>query len=185
MINTNTNISTNTQSLTLPFSQNWEVTKGQTLQWRQPKRFRREYQLHSQDHTWGTMLFDENHFITRATAITAEKEWNFKYTRFSLPKVTVQKKNDLVAQAIIETNWGWCGTLILADGRRYTWKSTDHTENEFRFLTSNEFPVMYFRPRVRLFKIEAEVEIDPTVLHNPHLPLLTMLGWFLVLLRLC
>lgn len=185
MINTNTKILTDTQPLSLTFSRNWETTKGQTLQWKQLKRFRSEYQLHSQDHVWGTLSFNDNQFIPRATATTAEKEWAFKYTRYTLPKVTVQKKNDLVAQAIIETNWGWYGTLIFADGHRYVWKSTDHAEKEFCFLTREHHPLLFFKPRTGLFKLEAEVEIDPAILHNPNLPLLTMLGWFLVLLRRC
>jgi hypothetical protein len=189
MINTNTDILSKKHPLSLPFSRNWEITKGKMLLWKQPKRLRSEYQLHSQDHLWGSLNYENAHYIHRAIAKTAEEEWIFKYTRFSLPKVTVQMKNDLVAQAIIETNWGWRGTLIFNDGPRYTWQSTDHaqigSDNEFCFLTPEGHPVVFFRPRTGLFKLEAEVEIDPAVLHNPRIPLLTMLGWFLVLLRLC
>jgi len=184
MINNTTDILNYTQPLSLPFSQNWEFTKGQTLQWKQPKRFHNEYKLHSQDHLWGTLIFDENQFISRATAKSAEQEWGFKYTRFTLPKVTVQKRNDLIAQAIIETNWGWYGTLIFADGPRYLWKSTDYAENEFCFLTSENHPLVFFKPHKGFLKFEAEVEIDPVVLPNPNLPLLTLLGWFLILLRM-
>jgi hypothetical protein len=185
MINTNIDILTDTQPQSLPLSRNWEITKGQTLHWKQPKRLQSEYQLHSQDHIWGKLKYDENHFIRLATAKTAEKAWVFKYTRFTLPKVTIQKKNDLVAQATIETNWGWQGTLIFPEGHRYTWKSTGYAEQEFCFLTHDDHPVVYFKPRTGLFKLEAEVEIDPSVLHHPNTPLLSMLGWFLVLLRLC
>jgi hypothetical protein len=185
MINTNTNTLSNTHPLSLPFSQNWEITKGETLQWKQPKRFHSEYKLYLEDHLWGTLLLDENHLIPRATAKTANQEWGFKYTRFSLPKITVQKKHDLVAQAIIETNWGWSGTLILADGHRYLWKPTDYAENEFCFLTVEKHPLVFFKPRRGFLKLEADVDIDPVVLHNPHLPLLVILGWFMILLRFC
>jgi hypothetical protein len=184
MINTITDILTNTQSLPLTLSHNWEIIKGQTLHWKQPKRLQGEYLLQSQDHTWGILQCDENHFIRRANVKTAAEEWRFKYTRFSLPKVTIQIKNNLVAQAIIETNWGWRGTLILADNLRYTWKTTGYTEDEFCFLTKDNHPVLFIRPRTGLLKLEAEVEIDPAILHNPHLPLLATLSWFLVLLRM-
>jgi len=180
----NTNILSNTAPLSLPFSRNWEATKGQTLQWKQQKRLRSEYQLHSQDHLWGTLQFEKNQFLPRATAQTANQEWGFKYTRFSLPKVTVQKKNDLVAQAIIETNWGWRGTMILAEGPRYTWKSIEYAEKEFCFLSPDNHPMVFIQPYTSFLKLEAEVEIDPAVLHHPHLPLMVMVGWFLVLLRL-
>lgn len=133
----------------------------------------------------GTLKYDDNHFIHRATAKTAEKEWVFKYTRLSLPKVTIQKGNSLVAQAIIDANWGGQGTVIFPCDRRYTWKSTGYTENEFCFLTPDHHPIVFFRPYTGLLKIEAEVEIDPAASHHPNTPLLSMLGWFLVLLRLC
>ena len=116
MNDTNTEIWTCIQTRSLPLSRNWESTKGQFLHWKQPKRFQKKFQLHAQEYIWGTLTFENNQFIPRAAAKTADQEWAFKYTRFSLPKVTIQKKNELVAQAIIETNWGWHGSLVFDDG---------------------------------------------------------------------
>jgi hypothetical protein len=185
MSNLNTETLSNIQTLPFPISQTWESTKEKSLRWKQPKRLQRAYQLHSQDQIWGQLKFDNNQFISRARAIAADQEWNFKYTRFSLPKVTIQLKGDLVAQAVIETNWGWHGSLNFEEGHKYIWKSTDYAEKEFCFLTTKEHPVVFFTPKIGFLKIEADVEISSTFLHHPHLPLLTMLGWFLILLRLC
>ena len=183
MIKTNTELLTNIQTLSLPLSRNWESAKGQILLWKQPKRLHKEYHLRSQDYIWGTLHYDKNYIISRATAKTADKEWKFKYTRFPLPEVSVKKEKDLVAKATIETNWGWHGRLIFTNGPRYTWKSNDVDEKEFSFLSPQDHPVVFIKPRIGFFKVE--VEVDVTSLHSPHLPLLSMLGWFLVLLRLC
>jgi hypothetical protein len=185
MIKTNTDILTNFHTSSLPLSRNWESIRGQILQWKQPNRLHKKYHLHSQDHILGTLLYDKNYFIPRATATTADKEWKFKYTRFSLPEVSIKKENDLVAKATIETNWGWHGTLIFTDGIRYTWKSNDVDEREFSFFSPKDHPVVFIKPHIGFFKVEAEVELDVAISHSPHKPLLTMLGWFLVLLRLC
>lgn len=180
MLNTIADRLTNPNS----FSQSWERTEGQILRWTQPKRLRSDYLLRSNGQVLGTLQYENNHFIRRAAAKTAEGEWRFKYTRFSLPKVTISNQDNLLAEAILETNWGWYGKLDLPGNYRYVWKSTGSSENEFYFLTPEDHPVVYFRPRFGFFKLESEVEIESAVLHNPHLPLLTMLGWFLVLLRM-
>lgn len=184
MLNTIADRLTNTNPFSQALSQSGERTEGQILRWTQPKRLQSDYLLRSNDQVLGTLQYENNHFIRRAAAKTAEGEWRFKYTRFSLPKVTISNNDNLLAEAILETNWGWYGNLDLPDGCQYLWKPTEPSENEFCFLTPEDHPVVYFRPRFGFFKLESEVEIDPAVLHNPQLPLLTMLGWFLVLLRL-
>jgi hypothetical protein len=154
------------------------------MQWTQPKRLKNDFLLRSQDQIWGTLQYDDNSFIHQALARTAQEDWRFKYTRYTLPKVTIQKKNDIIAQAILETNWGWRGTLILPNHKRYSWTSTDDSDTEYQFVKSDGQALVIFRPRFGFLKLEAEVEIDPAFQRNPHLPLLTMVGWYLVLLRL-
>jgi hypothetical protein len=183
MINTQTNILGTLCQIHPALSRNWEETKGQNLYWRQPKRLRNEFVFGSQNQTWGTLQYQEDHYIRRATAKTADRQWNFKYTRFSLPKVTITQHHNLIAQTILETNWGWRGTLILPNEGRYTWELIDETEKGFRFLTDDGYPLISFHPRFGFLKLEAQVDIAPSVSHHPHLPLLTMLGWFLILIR--
>jgi hypothetical protein len=183
MHNTIPDVITNTLPFSLALSHGHEKTKMQTLYWQQPKRLKEEYYLRSQDQVLGSLYSQNNYFLRRAVAKTSEQKWVFKYLRLSLPKVIVHHKNKQVAQAIIETNWGWSGTVIFEDQYQVTWKPTHHTDGEFCFLLPENHPVVFFRTRPGFFKIEAEVEIDPAVLHNLHLPLLVMLGWFFVLLR--
>jgi len=161
-----------------------ERSQGYVLHWTQPKRLQTDYVLRSKDHIFGTLKYEENHFIRRAVATTAEVEWRFKYTRFSLPKVTIQQKNDLLAETIMETNWGSSGHLLFAGDCHYGWKSTNDAETEYHFFTPEGRSLVFFRPRFGFLKFEAETEIDPVALQNPHIPLLLMLGWFLLLIRL-
>jgi hypothetical protein len=163
---------------------NWEIARGQTLRWVQTKVLGSDYQLYSQKHVLGSLRYIETRFLRQGIAKTTEGEWHFKYTRFSLPKVTIQRKNDLVAQAVMETNWGWYGTLIFPDNVRFLWKPKDEAENEYCFLNLSGHELVSFYPRYSFLKLEAEVEIHPTALQNPRIPLLTVIGWFLVLLRM-
>jgi hypothetical protein len=183
MTNTTADITHNFHPFSQLLSRNWEKTMGKTLHWKQPKRFQSKYLLRSQDHNWGTLHYEGNHFVRRAIAKTSDCEWRFKYIRFSLPKITILKENEFFAQASLETNWGWQSDLILGNDQHFYWKPTYHTENEFCFLNHENLPVMFLRSRYGFFKLEADVEIDPSFSHNSYLPLLTMLGWFLMLLR--
>ena len=163
----------------------WEIPQGQNLRWRQPKRLQRNYLFGFGDRVLGALEFEENYYLQRATAKTAAGEWRFKYTRYSLPKVTIQKKDNLLAETILETNWGWRGNLKFPGGYRYTWVPANFRENEYTFISAENFPVVRFWPRTRILKFESEVEINPAIYHDPHIQLLTMLGWFLILMRFC
>jgi hypothetical protein len=161
-----------------------EKTKGQTLSWRQPQRFKRNYLLKSKDKIVGSLIFNGNNFIRRGIAGTEDGELRFKYSRFSLPKVTISTKGNLLAEIILEANWGWHGSLDLPGGYQYKWKPSDEYQKQYHFSDKDDYPIVIIKPRLGFFKFESEVEIDPSGIKNPHIVLLTMLGWFLVLLRL-
>jgi hypothetical protein len=160
------------------------LTKGQTLYWRQPKRFKSAYLLQSQDQVIGSMRFEGNNFIRRGISGTEAGELRFKFSRFSLPKVTISSQEGLFAEVILEVNWGWYGSLDLPGGHQYIWKPSEIYKNQYHFTDTDDYPIVTINPRPGFLKIESEVNIDPAGFENPHLTLLTMLGWFLVLLRM-
>ena len=161
-----------------------EKTKGQTLSWRQTKRFKSNYLLKSQERVVGSLSFEGNNFIRRGIAGTDVGELRFKYSRFSLPKVTISTKESLLAEVILEANWGWYGSLDIPGGYQYKWKPSETTKNQYHFTDLDDYPIVTIKPRLGFFKFESEVAIDPASFGNPHISLLTMLSWFLVLLRL-
>jgi hypothetical protein len=165
-------------------SRGLEDNKGQTLSWKQPQRFKNNYLLISQDQVVGCLNFEGNNFIRRGIAGTEIGELRFKYSRFSLPKVLISTKESLLAEVILEANWGWYGSLDLPGGYQYNWKPSDTYKNQYFFTDKEDYPIVTFRPRLGFFKFESDVVINPTGYENPHLWLLTMLGWFLVLLRI-
>lgn len=166
------------------FERSLENTKGKTLFWRQPHRLKNNYLLNSLDQVLGTLSFGGNNFIRRGIAETQEGKLKFKYSRFSLPKVTISTETNLLAEIILEANWGWYGSLDLPGGYQYKWKPSDAYKKQYHFSDKDDYPIVTIKPRLGFFKFESEVEIDPSGIKNPHIVLLTMLGWFLVLLRL-
>jgi hypothetical protein len=160
-----------------------EKTKRQTLSWRQPKRFKRNYLLKSEDKVVGSLIYNGNNFIRRGIAGTEDGELSFKYSRFSLPKVTISTKGNLLAEVILEANWGWHGSLDLPGGYQHKWKPSELFRNQYHFTSSDNYPIVTIKSRFGFFKFESEVDINPAGINNPHLSLLSTLGWFLVLIR--
>jgi hypothetical protein len=184
MINPLDGVRTKSQQKILNLESDWSITKGQTLQLIQPIRFRYDFLLKSEKKILGRLQYKAGNSIRIADVTIAQTEWKYKFLPLSLPNVTIYKNENLFAHAVLETNWGWQGSLIISEKYFYRWRSIDHTDKELCFLSGGKKPVVFIRPRMRFLRIEAGVEIDNLSLHNPHLPLLTMLGCFLMLLRL-
>jgi hypothetical protein len=183
MIETSESLLTDYQYFHKSVSGSSEKTIVQTLSWRQPKRFKSNYLLKSKDKVVGSLIFNGNNFIRRGISGTEDGELRFKYSRFSLPKVTITTKGNLLAEVILEANWGWHGFLDLPGGYQYKWKPSELYRNQYYFTGSDDYPIMTIKSRLGFFKFESEVDIDPAGINNPHLSLLTTLGWFLVLIR--
>ena len=183
MIETSDSILTDNHIFHQSVSSSLEKTKGQTLFWRQPQRFKKIYLLKSVDKVQGSLTVYGNNFIRRGIAGTEDGELRFKYSRFSLPKVTISIKGNLLAEVILEENWGWHGSLDLPGGYQYIWKPSDTYKNQYYFTNIDNYPIVTIKPRLGFFKFESDVDIDPAGVKNPHIVMLTMLGWFLVLIR--
>lgn len=183
MTETSDTLLTNHQFFHQSVSRGLEKTKGQTLSWRQPQRFKSSYLLKSKDNVVGSLTFSGNNFIRRGIAGTEDGELRFKFSRFSLPKVTISTEGNLLAEVTLEANWGWYGSLVLPGGYQYKWKPSDTYKNQYHFTNMDDYPIVTIKPRLGFFKFESEVAIDPAGIKNPHIIMLTMLGWFLVLLR--
>ena len=184
MIETSNTLLTNHQYFHQSVSSELKKTIGQTLSWRQPQRFKNNYLLKSKDKVLGSLTFSGNNFIRRGIAGTEDGELRFKYSRFSLPKVTISAEGNLLAEVILEANWGWYGILDLPGGFQYRWKPSESYRNQYHFTGSDDYPIVTFKSRLGFFKFESEVDIDPTGINNPHLSLLSTLGWFLIIIRI-
>jgi hypothetical protein len=159
-----------------------ETAKEHAIRWIQPKRLAPYFELCSKQSLYGTLEYSGNR-TTIAIATVAEGRWRFKYTRFTLPQISISHNNKPDVETILEPGFDWSSTLKFSDGQRLFWRPIDQRELQWGFISTSGNPILSISPRPRFLKLEADVHLNPVSSAHPHLPMLVLLGWFLVLLR--
>ncbi len=160
-----------------PFSE----LSGRPLTWIQKGALHAEHELRAGDEVVATLQWPKA-LGTLALAVTAESRWTLKRAGFLRPRVTVRSEGH-ESDLAVYTPAAWRdGAVVFADGRRYFWTHVHFWRGEWAFTTDAEFPVVTFRTHHGLLKASAEVEIAPTAPRRDDVPLLTVLGWYLLAL---
>jgi hypothetical protein len=154
---------------------------AQTLRWTQPSALSREYELHAGDEVLATLRWQKT-FCSLALAESADGAWTFKRSGFLSPKVTVRVPGSDTEVGVLKPGWRGEGTLRLADGRGYQWVNTSFWRSEWAFANESGESLIHFKPEVAFIKQAAEVKVEPRAVAVSDLPLLTVLGWYLILL---
>jgi hypothetical protein len=163
-----------------------EVT-DRPLQWTQPALLKREYELHAGDEVVATLRWQKT-FGSLALAETAEGAWTFKRSGFLRPKVTVRVPGSESETAVFNPSWGGEGTLRFSDGRCYLWQHASFWRSEWVFANEAGEPLAHFKATLEasaavvFCKHAAEVKFEPRAAAVPDLSLLTVLGWYLMVL---
>jgi hypothetical protein len=152
-----------------------------TLRWAQPGALSREYELRAGDEVLATLRWQKT-FGSLALAEAADGTWTFKRSGFLRPKVTVRAPGSEAEVAVFKPSWGGEGTLRFSEGRGYQWVNTSFWRSEWAFTNEAGEPLIHFKPEVAFFKQAAEVKVEPRAVTASDLPLLTVLGWYLMLL---
>jgi hypothetical protein len=153
---------------------------GETLQWCQPRLFASEYELRCGDVVVATLDF-RSAFGTHATAESADGRWTFKRVGFWRTRVTVRNEGGDDDVAVFENEtWSGGGTLRFANGTSYQ-ASTNFWTTRWEFQTAGEVPLVRFHTH-GLARVEADVELQADAAHLAALPLMVMLGWYLVVM---
>jgi hypothetical protein len=153
---------------------------GRPLKWIQPSAFDRRYELRADDEVAGTLAF-RSAFGTLATAHCGDGCWTFKRVGFLQTRLTIRACGGESDLAVFKNQtWSGGGTLELPDGRRVradmsVWRSNLQWATE-----SGETLVRFTMGGV--FHVNAAVEVDPTAVDMPELPLLLTLGWYLTVM---
>jgi hypothetical protein len=161
---------------------------GLQLYWVQPKTFERQFELRTEDGLFGGLRF-ETALGTLATASSATGRWTFKRVGFLNPRVTIREAgaNDDLA-VYWPKLWG-DGWLEFVKGSKFLWKATNFWGTEWGFSNVQEELLFVLKPGVEkpklsdLLKTQAVVEIGPQGHGQAELPLLLMLGWYLMILH--
>ena len=153
----------------------------QSLKWGQPSAFKNEYELRTGGGELAATLRFRSSFGSFATAESEDGCWTFKRVGFWQTKVTVRACGSDAEIAVFKNNtWSGGGTLEFADGRSFP-ASTNFWQTKFGFETESGKPVIQFESG-GLLHLSATVGIEPNAASLPELPLMVILGCYLIVM---
>jgi hypothetical protein len=152
----------------------------QQLKWVQPSALKMQYELHASDELVATLHFRST-FGTFATAESADGCWTFKRVGFWQTRVTVRPcgaDNDIAT--FNNNTWKGGGTLEFPNGRKFL-ATTNFWQTKLEFQNESGDSLIQFKTS-GLVHLSATVEIQPNTLLLPELPLMLILGWYLIVM---
>ena len=153
---------------------------GQELKWQQPGALKMAYELRVMDEILATLRFRSS-FSSFATAECADGCWIFKRTGFLQNKVSIYACGSEIEIAVFKKNfWGDGGWLEFTNGRRFR-TTADFWQTGYAFRSETGEPIVFFR-QGGFLHLSSRVAIQPPATFVPELPLLLVLGWYLIVL---
>lgn len=150
------------------------------LRWIQPSTFRMLYELRTNGELAGVLSF-RSAFGTLATGESEDGCWTFKRVGFFQTRVTIRVCGEEEDLAIFRNNtWRGGGTLEVRDGERFL-ADTNLWQSKLQFRNESGEPLVRFKTG-GLFHLNATVEIEPRAARLEQLPLIVMLGWYLIVM---
>ena len=152
----------------------------QPLKWEQPSALKMNYELRANDEVTGTLRFRSS-FGSFATAKSPEGCWTFKRVGFWQTRVTIRRCDSDADIATFQNNtWSGGGTLQFPDGRIFR-ATTNFWQTRLEFQTESGSTLLQFQS-AGILHLSATVQIPNGSAALPELPLLVMLGWYLIVM---
>lgn len=152
----------------------------QEMKWEQPSAFKEQYELHVGDETIATLRF-RSMWGSLANAESLDGCWSFKRVGFFKTHVTVRPCDSEQDIAVYYPNtWSQGGTIEFPDGRKYK-ASTNFWMTKVDITDETDSVVIRYNIG-GFFRQSALVEVMPSPLRLPELPMMVMLGWYLIIL---
>jgi len=161
---------------------------GSHIYWIQPEILSRRFELRAERSVFGSLSF-RTAFGSLATAESATGSWTFKRVGFLSPRVTVRVAGSNDDLAIYWPRLRGDGWLEFPGGTRYHWQTANFWGSAWGFSDAQQGLLFVLRPGVEkpswsdLLKTQAQVEIEQRGHDLAELPLLVMLGWYLLILQ--
>jgi hypothetical protein len=152
---------------------------GQELAWAQPSAMKQTFELRSGEEVVARLEFQRS---SLATAQTAGKIWTFKREGFWHPQVTVRPADSDQNEAIFRPSWAGGGSLELGNGRQLRFGAANFWHSQWDWQLPDGRSAVHYRSRSRILKSGAEVKVADDAGDLPELPLLVVLGWYLLVL---
>ena len=141
----------------------------------------RRYELRAGDAVIATLGW-ETAWGSLATGETAEGRWTLKRAGFLRPRVMVRMAGSKTQAAIVTLHWDANGDVKLADGHEFRWTRMSFWRSAWAFTDTRGQPLLVFKPKFDMLGSKAEIEVKAQALSLPDLSLLTLLGWYLMVL---
>ena len=152
----------------------------QELVWVQPARLKQAFELRASDDVVATLQFER---ASLATAESGEQRWTFKRQGFWHPQVTIRLPDSEDNLAVFKPAWMGGGILDLSGGRSLRFGAANFWHSQWDWSdVASQSPLVHFKSRQGLLKTEGQVDIEATAITYPELPLLVVLGWYLLIL---
>jgi hypothetical protein len=152
---------------------------GQELMWLQPARTKQAFELHAGDEVVATLRWER---ASLAVGESGDHRWTFKREGFWHPRVTVRLPDSDDNAAIFQPGWAGGGALELPDGRRLRFGAANFWHSQWDWQDTAGRPIVHFKSHHGFLKTEGDVEIEPDAVQLSELPLLVVLGWYLLIL---
>jgi hypothetical protein len=152
---------------------------SQELVWTQPARSQRAFELHASDDVVATLRFER---ASLANGVTAWQKWTFKREGFWRRHVTIGMPASDDA-AVFTPAWRGGGALELSQGRLLRFGAVNFWRSHWDWSdTATQASLVHFKSHARLMKMEGQVDIETKAATYSELPLLVVLGWYLIIL---
>jgi hypothetical protein len=150
----------------------------QELIWTQPKALERTFCLQAGEEVLA-ILHWERAQGSLAVAETADGRWTFKRVGLLRPRVTVRLAGEDADLAALDFRWNGGGELVFPGGSRFDWVCLNFWATLWGFKNRAGEQLILFRPKLNLKK-RGTVVIERPARDLSELPLLTLLGWYLL-----
>ncbi|OLE78780.1 MAG: hypothetical protein AUG06_09520 [Actinobacteria bacterium 13_1_20CM_2_65_11] len=151
----------------------------QELVWSQPARLKQAFELQAANEVVATLQFQR---ASLAAGEVADQQWTFKREGFWHPQITVRVAGSDANLAVFKPAWTGGGMLELPQGRLLRFGAANFWHSQWDWSDPAGNPLVHFKSHAGLLKTEGEVGIEPVASALPELPLLVVLGWYLLIL---
>ncbi|OGN90953.1 MAG: hypothetical protein A2Y88_14160 [Chloroflexi bacterium RBG_13_48_10] len=163
--------------------------KGSELYWVQPLTMRNNFILRSGERIFGRLEF-RSVFSSLVQAVAAHETWTFNQVGFISPRVIVRRSGSESDLASYQPKWtGTEGQIKLSRGEVYIWRVANFWSTRYAIANKDGTEIVTYQSGSdekkisNLFKQQARVHITLEAWQLSELPLIVMLGWYLVILH--